>query len=348
MRRCRLGVLLGTCVAAAALAEDGPTISGFVNVTGNVNLNRPPSLMSGLRSYDAAADTFIMNAAHLALTGSPSKNVDYVVELDIGSDAVVTSGDDVTDGLDEFDVQEAYVTYKFGDSGCSLKAGKFATYMGIEVIESPDNPVISRGFLYGFAESFTHTGVVLEHAFSEKLDVAIGAVNGWDVAVDADDQQTLLAKVGITPSDKFGVSISLLCGPDGTGGSNLTAYDVTGAVGLSEKIALSFQYNLGSDSAGSWSGFAVEPVFGFTDAVSLGVRFEQFADKGDVRTLLASPVGQGTYTNITLAPAFKLSEALTLRAEFRLDSADWDAFEDKSGGATNIQTTLALELISRF
>jgi hypothetical protein len=335
-------VLLGTCVVVAAPAEEGPTISGFVNVTYNTNFNNPDSETTGLRSYDAATSTFIMNAAHLEVKGSPSEALGYVVELDVGSDAAVTSGDD------DFDFQEAYITYKFGDSGCSLKAGKFATYMGIEVIESPDNPVISRGFLYGLAESFTHTGIVFEHAFSEKFDVALGAVNGWDVAVDSDGEQTFLAKVGMTPSERFGLSISVLSGPDGTAGSDLTSYDVTGACSLGEKTTLNFQYNTGSDDAGEWNGFALEPVFRLTDTVSLGVRFEQFTDEDDVRTGLASPAGEGKYTNITVAPAFAISEALTLRAEVRLDSADWDAFEDEGGGVTDGQTTLALELIAKF
>ncbi len=340
MRRCGFGVLLGMCVAAAAPAEDGPTISGFVNVTYNTNLNDPPSNTNGgLRSYDFNTKTFIMNAAHLALEGSPSDGVDYVVELDFGSDAEVTSGDD------DFDVQEAYVTYKLGDTGLELKAGKFATYMGIEVIESPDNPVVSRGYLYGLAESFTHVGAVITYAPSDSFDIVIGAVNGWDVSVDTDGEQTVLGKIGITPSDAFGLSISVLSGPDGTGGSNLTAYDVTGSVGLGEKIALNFQYNTGDDSAGKWSGFTIQPVFECIETISLGVRYESFDDSDDVRAGLGTG---GTYTNISVAPAFELSEGLTLRAELRYDTADWGAFEASDGTATDSQTTVALELISKF
>ncbi len=349
MRRRGLAVLLGTCVAVAALAEEGPTISGFLNVTGNVNLNNPASKMSGLHSYDAVANTFIMNAAHIAFTGSPSEDVAYVVELDIGSDAVVTSLGVAPNG---FDFQEAYITYKFGDSGLELKVGKFATYMGIEVIESPDNPVMSRGFLYGLAESFTHTGTVLTYAPSDKFDVVLGAVNGWDVAVDGGPGagMTLLVKVGVTPSESFGLSISLLTGPDSTdgSGSTLTSADVTGAVEFGEKVSLNFQYNAGGDNLGTWNGFAIEPVFKLTDTISLGARFEQFTDKNDIRNPLTSPAANGVYTNFTVAPSFALSDALTLRAEFRLDSADWNAFTDKVGNPARTQSTIALELISKF
>ena len=337
MRRLSLAVLLGTCAAFTALGQEGPTISGFVNVSANVNFN--DGVVSELRAYDGAADTFLLNTAHVAITGSPSDGVDYVIELDIGNDAVVTSGDD------DFDVQEAYITYKLGDSGCSLKMGKFATYMGIEVIESPDNPVISRGFLYGLAESFTHTGIVLEHTFSDKLDVAVGVVNGWDVSVN-DGMQTLVAKVGITPNENFGVSISLLSGADGNNGADLFSWDVTGSAQLGEKVSLNFQVNSGEDDdptlGGKWSGFALEPVFTITDTFSLGARFEVFDDKDGVR---AGGAGD-KYTNFTVAPTFKLSESLTLRAEVRIDTADKGTpFE---GGVEDSQTTLALELISTF
>src|SRR5690606_18457415 len=186
-------------------ALPAPQVSGFVDVTYNYNTRDPMAGVTPFHTYTAQHDTVLLNAAHLALSGS-NQSVTYAIELDIGTDAAINSGDD------EVDLQEAYLAY-VSPLGLGVKAGKFATFSGIEVIESGVNPTISRGFLFGLAECFTHVGAVATYQISPAFDVALGVVNGWDVVVDNNGGKTMVGKVGYT-SDRAAVTASAYAGPE--------------------------------------------------------------------------------------------------------------------------------------
>src|SRR5436309_5327290 len=86
------------------------------------------------------------------------------------------------------DLEEAYGAYKVPlGSGLTVKAGKFVTLLGYEVIESPNNLNFSRSFLFGLAIPFTHVGALLSYSPTERLTVTAGPVVGWDVAKDNND-----------------------------------------------------------------------------------------------------------------------------------------------------------------
>src|SRR5688500_5962825 len=172
----------------AATPSLAPTISGFIDGTYNYNFNHPAAGVTPYHTYTAPHHSFLLNAAHLALTGGDGK-LSYALEIDAGTDAFVNTLDD------DFDVQEAWAAYTT-DLGLGFKVGKFVTFNGIEVIESGANPTISRGFLFGLAEPFTHVGALVTYKISDQLDVAAGAVNGWDVMVDNNSTKTMVGKLG--------------------------------------------------------------------------------------------------------------------------------------------------------
>ena len=83
----------------------------------------------------------------------------------------------------KFDLQEAYVSYRYPvGTGLTLKAGKFVTLLGYEVIEAPNNLNFSRSFLFSFAIPLTHVGALLSYAPTDWLTLTAGPVGGWDVA----------------------------------------------------------------------------------------------------------------------------------------------------------------------
>ena len=84
-----------------------------------------------------------------------------------------------------FDLQEAYGSYKIPvGSGLTLKAGKFVTLLGYEVIESPNNLNFSRSLLFTLATPLTHVGGLASYAVTDWLTITAGPVVGWDIADD--------------------------------------------------------------------------------------------------------------------------------------------------------------------
>jgi hypothetical protein len=326
----------------------GPKLSGFVDTTYNYNVNRPASGKNTYFSYDARHNNFSLNTADVALSGGAADGFSYYVQVDMGANAALDgAGYDAT----IFDVQEAYAQYESKDKW-GIKVGKFVTYNGIEVIESPSDPTISRGYLFGFAEPFTHIGAVVTYRASGTVDFAIGAINGWDLLADTNKFKMVVAKLGLNFGDPLGLTISSYAGPDQAGNNDhwRATFDVTG-VSKHGNTTINFQGNYGFEQkvtmAGeddSWFGFGIQPVFKLDDRLSLGVRGEMFRDDKGSRGVLP----QALLFNVTVAPAFSLTPSLVLRAEARLDASNKDAFDAHDGTAKNNQIVGMAEALAAF
>lgn len=319
-----------------------PKISGFVDLTYNYNTRDPMDGVTPFHSYTARHDTLLLNAAHLALTGA-GESVSYAIEVDVGSDAAVNSGDD------DVDLQEAYLAY-VSPIGLGIKAGKFVTFQGIEVIESGANPTISRGFLFGLAEPFTHAGALLTYKINAELDVAAGVVNGWDLVVDNNRGKTAVGKIGYT-SGEILVTASGYAGPEQEGNAdNLRlSGDLTGMVGLGA-LTLWAQLNGGSEEEAAldggtarWFGAGLQPVWRALDRLVVGGRAEVFRDADGART-----GAEQTLYNLTVTPSFTLTTGLVLRGELRVDWSSGDVFMDTDGAVYGNQVVALSEAIYSF
>src|SRR5436309_1397363 len=81
----------------------------------------------------------------------------------------------VTGDNGDVEVQEVYALYAPDwAGGWQVKAGKFVTLLGSEVIEAPSNFNYSRSFLFGFAIPFTHTGVLFTPPLGDKFAATVG------------------------------------------------------------------------------------------------------------------------------------------------------------------------------
>lgn len=315
-------------------------LSGHVAATYNYNFMDPAGDTTPLHSYTALHNTFLLNQAHVALTGADD-HFSYAVEIDAGTDAVINSGGSY------FDIQEAFVTYTAA-SGLGFKAGKFVTFNGIEVIESPANPTISRGFLFGLAEPYTHVGALGTYKISDTLDVALGAVNGWDLIVDNNDNKTIVAKLGVT-QEKFGLVLSSYAGKETNNTDWRATFDATAVIKMA-KMDLWLQGNVGFEEGvaamgedGMWMGFGVQPVFHVDDKLSLCGRLEAFLDGDGART-----GADQTLVNLSVTPSYKLGEHVTVRFEGRLDISTEDAFVNVDGKAGAMQVIALSEASVAF
>jgi hypothetical protein len=315
--------------AAEEAPTPAPTITGFVETAYHINFNNPKNQKAVplMTYYTPGGNTFVLHAAHLAINHSFNDNVSATIELDAGYDASLDQSNPFAGVGNYFDVQEAYATYKSGIF--SLIAGKFVTYEGIEVIEGPLNPTISRGYLYAYAEPITHTGLKM-HFTGDTVDFGIGLVNGWDTLTDNNNFKTFIFKLGLKPSDAFAVALSGTFGAEqaSTKLGHRLSLDITGAFTASESFALWFQANYGMDNIGAasgrpdtvkWFGIGVQPTY-TADKFTFGARVELFSDPDNARVAFTG-VTKGTYVNVSLTPGFILAQGFKVRAELRADIA---------------------------
>jgi hypothetical protein len=114
-----------------------------------------------------------------------------------------------------FDLQEAYGSYKIPvGSGLTLKAGKFVTLLGYEVIESPSNLNFSRSFLYTLAIPLTHVGALATYAITDWLSVTAGPVVGWDIADDNNGSMSWTGQIAVTPMKDLTTNLNWISGKE--------------------------------------------------------------------------------------------------------------------------------------
>jgi hypothetical protein len=330
----------GTPPAEPAPAEPPaptPTITGYIDTGYHLELNRNSvGAPAAFRAYDASGG-FMLHAAHLAVAHSFTPEASAVVSLDFGSDAYINTGNygifasatpagnaqptlATPTGI-PVDVREGYAKWTPGDF--TLQAGKFVTLNGIEVVDGPLNPTLTRGFLFWLAEPVGHTGAKMQYAFGGGMaHLGVGLVNGWDRLIDNNNAKTILFNGDVIPSANFHAQISGSWGAENDDKHHRLLVDLTGGAVL-DSLTLNFQALVGSESfegaaRDTWFGFGIQPVY-VMDNFSLGGRLEYFNDKTGSR--MGAGIQKASLFNFTITPGYMVAKGLTLRAEFRIDAA---------------------------
>src|SRR5881409_185513 len=178
-----------------------------------------------LRVYDFDSG-YTFNIAEFSAKKDPSERYPFGfgVVLTAGQDAqknhalgIFRDSDDAFPfrNTPAFDLEEAYGSYKIPlGSGLTVKAGKFVTLLGYEVIESPNNLNFSRSFLFGFAIPLTHVGALVSYAPTDWLTVTAGPVVGWDVARDNNDSMSVTGQFALTPFKDLTANFNWITGPE--------------------------------------------------------------------------------------------------------------------------------------
>jgi len=358
--------LLSLSATVARAADEGPTISGFVDTTYNYNTNRSPTDTNVAHSFDNQSNTFDLNMAELLIQGNPKgdKDVGYTFRLAYGSDAdkingVDNTGASLSTGSAGITVEEAFGTWRDPGTKFGVKIGKFVTFEGIEVIESIADPTITRGLLFSFAEPFTHTGALATYQANDNLDFALGLVNGWDQVRDINHSKTIVGKATWSDGAKCGATASFLYGPEKAGNTadNRFSFDLTGVSHHIDKLDLNAQINYGQEEksdvtdpnkTGKWWGLGVQPVYHLDKKFFIGARLEYFITGSTVQ--LTAPGAEKTNMfTVSVAPGYQVTEHFLARVEARIDHANKEIFEDKTGAAVKkSQFELAAEAIFSF
>lgn len=342
-------------------------VHGFVDTSYIFNANTPSGKTNSLRVFDTESNSFMLNLVELNLEKAVSMDSPFGFRVDLayGNDASHFGSSGLGSTSDEFDLWQAYAQFMLPFSvpmfyETDIKAGKFATLLGAEVIESKDDWNFSRSFLFGYAIPFNHTGVrVHVKPFEEyDLDLTLGVVNGWDNVTDNNKAKTIEGQIAFSPMENMSFIVNGIFGSekDDINGDYRTVIDLIWTYDVTDKLSLMANYDYGYEKNGvesgkdaQWDGVAGYAKYAIFDWWSIGCRGEYFHDRNGVRTGVASSIGinDASLYEFTITNEFKLHENLIFRVEFRHDGADEDVFA-KDGTMCSYQNTISGEVIAMF
>ena len=369
----------GNAVIQLPSGFNGVQMSGFVDTTYTYNFDTPETTTNTLRVFDTQANGFMINNAELVVDKpvSAESPVGFKTSLMFGTDAEVVGG--VTTGLganahthgngsnsaasDEVELKDAYVEYLAPiGNGLDLKAGKFATMHGAEVIESKDNWNISRSILFGFAIPFTHTGLRATYPVAEWLSATLGVDNGWDLVDDNNQARTVGTSFTVTPMTGASLTANYMFGADQAGDNHHGRHLVDLVLGWQPieplQLKLNYDYAVEDDAAALhnnavWQGLAGYARYALTDKLAVSLRGEFFNDADGVRTAIATGINGIVDDDVklyemTLTGEYQINPHLLGRLEFRHDKANAGIYRHQDIGQVSYQDTVALEFITPF
>lgn len=277
------------------------------------------------------------------------------------------------------ELREAFLTYKTpltiptSESAISLKAGKFVTLLGYEVIPTYTNfnPNISTSFLFGFSIPFTHTGLLGHFPILDEVALDLGVVNGWDNVDDNNNSKTLLGGLGITPIKSLVFYLSGTFGAENDATKYVNSSGVPGSGAGSERGVISANgtwvvadmlsfvldgtwANESSSTRGAnyattgketlnWYGVAGYAIVQPMEKMQLALRGEWFDDPDGAQT----GVDQ-TLWEVTPTFTYGLTDHLTFRTEYRHDESNKRFFTTGDGATVRGQDLVFTELIAAF
>ena len=312
-----------------------------------------------LRLYDYD-EGYTFNVAEFSIKKDPSEKYPfgYGLVITAGLDSqknhsfgIFRDEDDAFPfrNTEKFDVEEAYVSGLVPvGSGLTLKAGKFVTLLGYEVIESPNNLNFSRGYLFGLAIPLTHTGGLASYTFTDWFNMTAGVVLGWDDSKNVNDAVSYTGQFAFTPLKDLTANLNWIVGPEQIDPRRING-DVErasrGYVNSHLRYVLDFVFNytgfknvtLGlnidygheqadpgaratrQDGGVTWWGWAGYAAYDWTERLRTSVRQEFFRDAQGAR------IGSADATDLwstTATVQYKIWRGLVARAEYRHDQAD--------------------------
>ena len=332
--------------------------SAVFNLNGNGRGNH-----NELRLYDFDSG-YTFNIAEFSAKKDPSERYPFGfgVVLTVGQDAqknhalgIFRDSDDAFPFRNTFvgDLQQAYGSYKVPlGSGLTVKAGKFVTLLGYEVIESPNNPNFSRSFLFGFAIPFTHVGALLSYSPTDWLTVTAGPVVGWDVAKDNNNSMSATGQFALTeqasntthPRTVLDWTATYTGIKKVTLGANLD-------YGWEPKEASLVASGTRADTDATWWGIAGYTAYDWTEQLGTALRLEYFDDPESVRTAARAVGGRTSLWEVTGTLQYKIWKGLVGRLEYRHDQANEKVFKLVDHGtrpALKNQDTISVALYYSF
>jgi hypothetical protein len=293
-------------------AQKGITLSGYVDTSYTQQFGGKGTAFGSAQAlghqFDVQNNDFNINAVKIALEKAlPDKNewaAGFRIDTMYGHDATILSATDPELGSSGSSVylEQALVKVNIPvGNGLKLYMGKFVTFLGYEVIESPANLNFSRGLLFTNAIPLTHTGIYADYVFNDTFEAKFGIVDGWNQSAstpssgtffNADEHndypfggKAITGQLNINaPGKNANITQSFIYSPSGEPGNGpagfagtdngpIAVYDIWGnwspTFVKDSALTLGFNFDVGYNGASGYSQTFVQPT-GAPSAVYTG------------------------------------------------------------------------------
>jgi hypothetical protein len=179
-------VLAGAWLSAAAStasAQAKVVLNGYASGSYSVNANHPAAGINQLRVFDFDDRALKLDLVELVLQRPITKPGEFGFRVDadagqsmprITAAAGLFRNPEGTAG--NFDLRQVVLSYIVPiGGGLRLDAGKFVTHIGLDVIDGVDgyNGNATRGFLFGYGEPYTHTGLKATYPLASTVNAMV-------------------------------------------------------------------------------------------------------------------------------------------------------------------------------
>jgi len=282
------------------------------------------------------------------------------LEMIWGGDARFTASnglfDDDEDTQEQFDLTQLYVDLVLipGENSLTLRAGKFITPLGYELVNPEANAFYSHNLLF-LLVPYSHTGVLLTYQASENLSVFGGISRGWDQSLeDNNDAIDFIGGGTFAFSEATEAILSFTTGPEYADDNShyKTAINLILSHQLSDQIFIAgeatyiYDSNQGQNGdaantygVGAWIGYTL------TDEVTLNGRASWLNDTSRVDGFDTNVYEATVGVDIRPFVSDEIGKGLRFRPELRGDYAQDSIFDD---GDDNLQFTAAIDAIFSY
>ena len=246
----------------------------------------------------------------------------------------------------QFDILQAYLDFALPiGSGLRIRAGKFVTLLGYELIAPTQNAIYSHSYMFAFAIPLTQTGVLGEYKLNDDFLIDAGITRGWSQSLtDNNGCPDFLGGVTYTPQEsdflkKWKLILNLSEGPQSTHDNSnwWTVLDFQAIYTATDKLTLAVNADYGDTphapgvvGAAQWYGVAGYAGYVLNDYLTPNLRLEYYGDSKGFT--LGTGVRENLYeatlnVDVKPFPSNAIGQNLVIRPEVRFDYSDKNFFK---------------------
>lgn len=225
-----------------------------------------------------------------------------------------------------------------------LTLGNFNTFLGYEVISPVANFNYSTSYMFSYGP-FSHTGIKADFTFSEDFTGMLALLNQTDATnFNFDNDYTLGAQLGYK-----GTFLNFLLGKQGPGLDSTFQVDLTTGHDFSDDFYLGLNATYNDTDGQAFYGVALYPQYKTSEALTLGLRGEFFAETEQGVGAIGGydEDGDASVVALTLTGSYEIGD-LIIKPEFRVDSTSEETFLDSDLDPSKSLTSFLIAGIYKF
>ena len=210
--------------------QDSPVkVFGWIenSFTGNAN-GRPKNGMNFGVNPNNLADQWMGNQYYLVIERlvrrDDSPNFGYRIDTLFGNDAQFNHAHGILDrafkpnSFAQYDPAQYFAEVHLPVltmGGLDIKAGRFYTLAGYEVVPATGRPLLSVPYMFNYGQPFTHSGMLTTLHLTKDINLYNGTVNGWDRQFDSKYLWSYIGGLSANSrSGKTSLATCFIYGPD--------------------------------------------------------------------------------------------------------------------------------------